>query len=55
VNHAFKAVRIPAAGDWQVEFEYRPERWILSLVLGAIGLTILAVLGYLARDRPQPS
>ena len=51
VNHAFKAVRIPSAGDWQVEFEYRPARWTFSLVLGALGLMVLASLGYLARDR----
>ena len=51
VNHAFKAVKIPSAGDWRVEFEYRPARWTFSLVLGALGLMILAALGYLARDR----
>jgi hypothetical protein len=53
VNHAFKAVRIPSAGNWQVEFEYRPARWTFSLVLGALGLMVLASLGYLARDRRQ--
>ena len=50
-NHAFKAVRIPSAGDWEVEFEYRPARWTFSLVLSALGLMVLACLGYLARDR----
>jgi hypothetical protein len=44
VNHAFKGVIIPSAGEWTVEFEHRPRRWRLSLVLGGTGLLIVAVL-----------
>jgi hypothetical protein len=38
VNHAFKGVRIPAAGDWTVEFTYRPALWATSWMLFAFGL-----------------
>jgi len=51
VNHAFKAVTIPSAGDWTVKFEYRPRHWDLSLSIAAAGLLLLAGLGVLSRDR----
>jgi hypothetical protein len=44
VNHAFKGVLIPAAGDWNVRFEYRPFHWRLSLALSAAGLLILLAI-----------
>ncbi len=51
VNHVFKAVAIPSAGQWRVDFEYRPARWTFSLILGGLGLLVVASLGYAARDR----
>jgi hypothetical protein len=45
VNHAFKGVLIPAAGDWNVRFEYRPFHWRLSLALSAVGLLVLLGIG----------
>jgi len=36
-NHAFKGVRIPAAGDWTVEFRYRPAFWGISWIIAALG------------------
>ena len=51
VNHAFKAVAIPSAGDWAVKFEYRPRHWDLSLAIAGAGLLLLAGLGVLSRDR----
>jgi hypothetical protein len=45
VNHAFKAVRIPAAGDWYVTFEYQPHHWDLALGMAATGLVLLGGLG----------
>jgi hypothetical protein len=45
VNHAFKGVFIPAAGDWEVDFEYRPARWRVSLGLAGLGLVMLTGLG----------
>jgi hypothetical protein len=45
VNHAFKAVRIPSAGEWYVTFEYRPHDWNLSLGLAAVGLLFLMAVG----------
>ncbi len=44
VNHAFKAVAIPAAGEWDVRMEYRPKHWRLSLVLGLAGAVAIAGL-----------
>jgi hypothetical protein len=44
VNHAFKCIRIPAAGDWTVEFTYRPTGWRASLAMAATGLVGLVVL-----------
>lgn len=44
VNQAFKGVIIPAAGEWDVRFEYRPQYWNWSLVAAAIGLALLALL-----------
>jgi hypothetical protein len=51
VNHAFKAVAIPSAGDWAVKFEYRPRHWDLSLAIAGAGLLLLTGLGVLSRDR----
>jgi len=47
VNHAFKGVFIPSAGDWEVTFEYRPARWRQAWFLAAVGLTLLLVFAYL--------
>ncbi|MGE3887551.1 MAG: hypothetical protein AB7H81_14045 [Vicinamibacterales bacterium] len=41
VNHAFKAVVIPAAGSWTVRFEYRPRLWTWSWLLAGAGLVLL--------------
>jgi hypothetical protein len=43
VNHAFRGVRIPAAGKYVVSYSYWPRHFTFSLVLAAIGLSILAV------------
>jgi hypothetical protein len=51
VNQAFKAVRIPAAGEWDVMFEYHPHRWNQSLVAAALGLALVAGLGLAAGRR----
>jgi hypothetical protein len=50
VNHAFKAVTIPSAGNWAVHFEYRPRHWDLSLAASGVGLLLFAGLGVLSRD-----
>jgi hypothetical protein len=49
VNHAFKAVTIPSAGDWTVKFEYRPVRWRLSLAMAVAGIMVLTGLAQSAR------
>ena len=43
VNHAFRGVKIPAAGKYVVSYSYWPRYFTLALVMGAIGLLILAV------------
>jgi hypothetical protein len=48
VNHAFKAVAIPAAGNWTVRFEYRPRLWGWAWTLAGAGLTLLIALWVLA-------
>lgn len=44
VNHAFKGIVIPAAGEWTVEFTHRPVHWSLSLMLAALGAIVLVGL-----------
>jgi hypothetical protein len=51
VNHAFKGVVIPAAGEWRVRFEYRPAHWRVSLALAGGGVIGLAGLAVAARRR----
>ena len=55
VNHAFKAVTIPSAGEWEVVFAYRPARWSFSLALCGLGVIVLASLGVSARHRRPPA
>src|SRR6187431_1246084 len=38
VNHAFKGVVIPSAGDWEVVFEYPPARWRVSWILAGVAV-----------------
>ena len=45
VNHVFKGVVVPSAGDWEVGFVYRPRRWILGWTLAWLGL--VAAAGFL--------
>ena len=42
VNHAFKGVWIPAAGEYRIAMEYRPRHALARLVLPAIGVLLLA-------------
>jgi hypothetical protein len=53
VNHAFRGVRIPAAGKYVVSYSYWPRHFTLSLVMAAIGSLIL--IGWLigAFRRPR--
>jgi hypothetical protein len=51
VNHAFKGVAVPAAGDYRIVFTYRPEIFSLALWLGAAGVGLLAAGAGLAYRR----
>jgi hypothetical protein len=51
VNHAFKAVVIPSAGEWAVKFEYRPRLWNLSLVVASVGILLMGGLALAGRTR----
>jgi hypothetical protein len=54
VNHAFKGVTLPSAGEWRVSFEYRPHYWYWSLIVAVGGVLVLAGLLVVAR-RPRRS
>jgi hypothetical protein len=55
VNHAFKAVAIPSAGEWAVKFEYRPQHWDLSLAIAGVGVLLLIGLSVLSRGSSRPT
>ena len=44
VNHAFRGVEIPKAGDYEITFIYRPELWMTSLKLSAGGHLLFIVM-----------
>ncbi|MBL9202748.1 MAG: hypothetical protein JNL39_19700, partial [Opitutaceae bacterium] len=48
VNHAFKGVRVDAAGDYTVEFRYVPKNWPRNLALSVVGAAGFALLLWLA-------
>jgi hypothetical protein len=41
VNHAFRAVKIPAAGKYVVTYSYWPRHFTLSLLLSVVGALVL--------------
>jgi len=43
VNHAFRGVKIPAAGKYVVSYSYWPRHFTLSLVLAAVGALALVM------------
>jgi len=50
LNHAFKGVVIPAAGEYRVKFSYWPQHFTRNLVLFALGLALgLASLAFALR------
>jgi hypothetical protein len=51
VNQAFKGIAIPASGEWDVTFEYRPRHWTESLLAASAGLAVLFGLTLMARRR----
>jgi hypothetical protein len=53
VNHAFKGVVIPGAGEWDVRFEYRPALWGWSWALAGVGA--LGLWGLLLVRDAHPS
>jgi hypothetical protein len=44
VNHAFRGVEIPEAGNYEITFTYRPELWNFALALTGCGLLILVMM-----------
>ena len=51
VNHAFKAVTVPAAGGYEIAFTYWPARLGRALVMAAAGLAGLTILILMSRQR----
>ena len=53
VNHVFKAVVIPAAGDWEVRFVYRPDHWTEVWLAALGGVLLLVVVGLATEIRSR--
>jgi hypothetical protein len=53
VNHAFRGVRIPAAGNYVVSYSYWPRHFTLSLAMAAIGSLILIAWLIASFRRPR--
>ena len=51
VNHVFKAVVIPGAGDWEIRFEYRPAHWTEVWLAFLAGALLLAGAGLVTERR----
>ncbi len=51
VNHVFKAVIIPGAGDWEIGFEYRPAHWTEVWLAALAGAFLLAGVGLVTEVR----
>ena len=49
VNGAFRGVRIPASGEYVVEYAYRPPTWMLSCGVAVAGVFALAALTFAGR------
>lgn len=43
VNHAFRGVKIPQAGTYEISFSYWPAHFTASLLMSALGLALLVV------------
>jgi hypothetical protein len=52
VNHAFRGVRIPAAGKYVISYCYWPRHFTLSLIMAAVGALLLA--GWLITSLRRP-
>jgi hypothetical protein len=44
VNHTFRGVEIPKAGDYEIIFTYRPKLWNVALMLSAGGHFIVLIM-----------
>jgi len=54
-NHAFKGVIVPAAGSYEIRFEYWPKELTRALVLSGVGFALgLAGLVWAWRAGPRP-
>jgi hypothetical protein len=49
VNHAFRGVEIPDAGQYTIKFFYRPRLWYLSWIMSVMGLLIFGFCIYRVR------
>lgn len=58
VNHAFKGVWVPAAGEYRIEIRYAPSRLRLAFAasaVGALGLLILVLSSLWRRSGQTPA
>ncbi|MEO6003622.1 MAG: hypothetical protein ABIZ04_05760 [Opitutus sp.] len=49
VNHTFKGIVLPKAGRHRIQFEYWPRGFTRSLIAGAIGFVLMAILLFATR------
>ena len=53
MNHGFLGVAVPAAGEYEVRFTYRPRVWSLALGVASAGILLLLITAVAAlRARP---
>lgn len=51
VDHIFKAITIPGAGDWEIRFEYRPAHWTEVWLTAAAGWLLLVAMWLVPENR----
>ena len=53
MNHGFLGVAVPAAGEYEVRFTYRPRVWSLALGVASVGIFLLLLTAVAARKQQQ--
>lgn len=53
MNHGFLGVAVPAAGEYEVRFTYRPHLWSLALGIASAGIFLLVLTALLAKKFVQ--
>jgi uncharacterized membrane protein YfhO len=54
LNHAFKGVVVPAAGDYRIAFKYWPKNFGRYLAMSAIGVLLMLASIVVGTRTPRP-